>query len=181
MVGSKRRAVILSLIESMRDKGGWCGETHIQKGTYFLQELMKVPTEFDFILYKHGPFSFELRDELSNMRADMILEIQGHFPLGPSHIPGKGADSLKQYYPKTIRKYKEKVEFISEKLSGFGVAQLERVATSLYVTLNEKEGQSLTKRAEKIVALKPHIKIDQAIEATETIDTLIKEVEQTFS
>ena len=39
----KRYAIVLSLIEQLRERGGWCGETHIQKTTYFLQNLLKVP------------------------------------------------------------------------------------------------------------------------------------------
>lgn len=29
---------------------GWCGETHLQKAIYFLQTLLNVPTDFDYIL-----------------------------------------------------------------------------------------------------------------------------------
>lgn len=61
----QRDAVILSLIENLRAKGSWCGETHIQKATYFVQELLRVPLEFEFVLYKHGPYSFDLSDELT--------------------------------------------------------------------------------------------------------------------
>jgi len=69
----KRDVVILSLIENLKKKGSWCGETHIQKATYFLQELFDFPLGFEFILYKHGPFSFDLSDKLTAMRADMLL------------------------------------------------------------------------------------------------------------
>ncbi len=31
----QRDAVILSLIENLRAKGSWCGETHIQKSNIF--------------------------------------------------------------------------------------------------------------------------------------------------
>jgi hypothetical protein len=72
----KRDAVILSLIENLKKKGSWCGETHILKATYFLQELFDLPLGFEFILYKHGPFSFDLSDEFTAMRADMLLKIQ---------------------------------------------------------------------------------------------------------
>ena len=51
--------VITKLIETLRERGSWCGETHVQKAAFFLQELMEVPMRFNFILYKHGPFSFE--------------------------------------------------------------------------------------------------------------------------
>ena len=54
-----------------------------------------------------------------------------------------------------------------------GVADLERLATALYVTLNENlEGKS---REDKIIELKPHIKIDEAHEAVKNIDAIRKE------
>lgn len=55
-----RAAVLLNLVETLRSKGSWASETHFQKAAYFLQELLRVPLEFEFILYKHGPFSFGL-------------------------------------------------------------------------------------------------------------------------
>ncbi|MCL6557372.1 MAG: hypothetical protein K6U74_00970, partial [Firmicutes bacterium] len=61
----KRKALLLSLVKAMESQGSWCGETHIQKCSYFLQAMLGVPLGFEFILYKHGPFSFDLRDELT--------------------------------------------------------------------------------------------------------------------
>jgi hypothetical protein len=59
----QRASILLTLNEELRRAGSWAGETHMQKATYFLQELTRIPLEFDFVLYKHGPFSFDLRDE----------------------------------------------------------------------------------------------------------------------
>jgi hypothetical protein len=54
-----------------------------------------------------------------------------------------------------------------------GVADLERLATALFVTLNEKEeGKS---REIRITELKPHIRIDEAIEAVKKVDAIKKE------
>jgi len=54
-----------------------------------------------------------------------------------------------------------------------GVADLERLATALYVTLNENlPGKS---REIRITELKPHIKIDEANEAVKSIDAMRKE------
>jgi len=66
----RRAALLTQLIERLRRRGSWCGETHVQKATLFLQDLTRIPMGFDFILYKHGPFSFDLRDELTSLRAD---------------------------------------------------------------------------------------------------------------
>lgn len=50
----ERASVLLTLNEEMRKAGSWTGETHMQKAVFFLQELMHVSLELDFILYKHA-------------------------------------------------------------------------------------------------------------------------------
>jgi uncharacterized protein YwgA len=165
----KRSAIILSLIESLLENGSWCGETHIQKTTYFLQELLKVPLDLEFILYKHGPFSFDLSDELMAMRADMIVELQSRPPYGPSIVPGPTSGQLKRLFPKTLKKYEKKVKFIAKEMGGYNIAELERVATALYATLETQktkhEGKSQI--VSYITKIKPHISSDQASIAIE--------------
>ena len=39
----RRAAVLTRLVEQMRRNGSWCGETHMQKATLFLQNLVLVP------------------------------------------------------------------------------------------------------------------------------------------
>ena len=41
-----KRALLVSLVEKMKNGGSWCGETHVQKCVYFLQQLLKVPMNF---------------------------------------------------------------------------------------------------------------------------------------
>lgn len=162
-----RDAVLISLIKEMKARGSWCGETHIQKAAYFLQELMQVPMSFEFILYKHGPYSFDLSDEVTAMRADSLLEYKTRLPYGPSLFPTKEGQEFLIQYPKTLSKYAEKIQFIAEKIGTMGVADLERLATALYVTLNEnEEGKS---REIRITELKPHIRIDEAAEAVKKL------------
>lgn len=156
----QRDAVLISLIKEMKAKGSWCGETHIQKAAYFLQELMQVPTNFDFILYKHGPYSFDLSDEVTAMQADSLLEYKTRLPYGPSLFPTREGQEFLIQYPKTLSKYAEKIQFIAEKIGTMGVADLERLATALYVTLNENEVRK--SREIRINELKPHIRIDEA-------------------
>jgi hypothetical protein len=54
----EQSGLIAVLADSLRKRGSWAGETHIQKAGYLLQELLGVPLNMKFILYKHGPFSF---------------------------------------------------------------------------------------------------------------------------
>ena len=64
----KQKAIILKLLDSFKKHGSWCGETHIQKSAYCLKEIAGVPLDYEFILYKNGPFSFDLRDDLFFMQ-----------------------------------------------------------------------------------------------------------------
>ncbi len=172
----QRDAVILSLIENLRAKGSWCGETHIQKAMYFTQELLRVPLEFEFVLYKHGPYSFDLSDELTAMRADALLRLQLQpYPYGPSFIHGRGSKLIKKLYPRTLKKYEPMVKFVADKLGGKNVAELERLATALYVTREINTDNSIESRARCIHKLKPHVSLDEARDAISVVDTLIEE------
>ncbi len=169
----KRDAILLSLMNEMRQKGSWCGETHIQKATYFLQELLGVPLGFEFILYKHGPFSFDLSDEITAMRADALLRYQSREPYGPSLFPTDESQEFFAQFPKTLKKYAEEIQFVAEKIGTLGVADLERLATALYVTFNvDGKGKS---RENRITELKPHIKIDEASSAVKNVDAIRRE------
>jgi uncharacterized protein YwgA len=174
MKKSQRDAVLISLVREMINKGSWCGETHIQKAAYFLQALLGVPLEFDFILYKHGPFSFDLSDEITALRADALLRYKTKpYPYGPSIIPTDEAQSFLDSYPKTLKRYADQISFVADKLGNMGVVDLERLATALYVTLNQ-DGQS-GKRGEQISLLKPHISLEEANLAIKRADKVIGE------
>ncbi len=82
----QRFTLLLHMIGRLIEKGSWFGETHIQKCIYFLQEYYHVPSGYEYILYKHGPFSFELRDELTVMRADGLLSLIPRPPYGYSFL-----------------------------------------------------------------------------------------------
>ncbi len=113
MENLKRTSIILEFLDQLKKYGSWCGETHIQKAMYFLQELGDVPTGFPYVLYKHGPFSFDFRDELTALRADGLLEMTPRpYPYGPSLSVTESGRRLKAHYPKTLGKYQNKINFI---------------------------------------------------------------------
>lgn len=159
----------------MRHHGSWCGETHVQKSTFLAQQLAGVPLGFDFILYKHGPFSFDLRDELTSLRADglLLLEPQG-FPYGPKFKITESARKLQQKFPKTIKKHADALEFVAEKLADKQVDELERLATALFAKANFPD-QNEHERADWINKKKPHVDIDEALAALEEVDELKEE------
>lgn len=173
----QRAAVLLSLAKTLKDHGSWCGETHIQKATYFLQELLKVPMDFEFILYKHGPFSFDLSDEITAMRADALIKLQPQqFPYGPTILPGEGSRSLKRRFPRTLERYNHQVKFVAEKLGTKKVTELEKLATAYYVT--KTNSADTERRAHTINGLKPHISVEEALQAVQEIDEIIQESQE---
>jgi uncharacterized protein YwgA len=166
----RRDVILIRLIEALRERGSWCGETHIQKAAYLLQEMVGVPMGFDFILYKHGPFSFELRDELSVMRADGFVSLRVQDPAyGPSIVPEPQADVLRKRFPKTLKEHEARIEFIAERLNRKPVVELERLATAFYVLRQSGEKTEANTIAQEVHAMKPHIAADQALPAVRTV------------
>ena len=154
----RRTAVLLKLANDLWAQKSWCGETHLQKVTFLLQEMMGVPTEFDFVLYKHGPFSFALRDELSALRGYGLLEIhQQPYPYSPSLVVTSAGEKLCRRYPITLRRYGESISFVAKRLGDKGVGELERLATAFYVTSELGRKVASEKRASRLHDLKPHV------------------------
>src|SRR5690349_16049719 len=112
MNDTRRKVVLAALVDALHGHGGWAGETHVQKNAYFLEELLDVPFGYEFILYKHGPFSFDLRDELGGMRADTMLGLEPRPPYGPSLITTEVAASVEERFPKTLEKYQPAIDFV---------------------------------------------------------------------
>jgi len=174
----KRCSILLSLIRNLREQGSWCGETHIQKTTYFLQELLNIPLGFDFILYKYGPYSFDLTDELSAMRADKIVALQPKIPYGPSYIIDEVGHLVSKLYPTTLKKFNPQITFVADKLGNKNVSELERLATALYICSEIEPSTDIEKQAELINKIKPHISLTQAKDAIGLIDQFKKEAQE---
>ncbi len=175
----QREAVVAALDAKLAEQDSWCGETHLQKSVYFLQELVSVPTEFEYILYMYGPFSRELRGELGTMRADGFLELVPQpAPYGPTLVVTPAAErQLIERWPKTLRRYADGIEFVAEKLGGLGVGSLERLATALWMWREAPVADDTT-LAERIHELKPHVSVEQGREAVLQVQQMEREAEK---
>jgi uncharacterized protein YwgA len=171
----QRAAVLASLLKHLEEKGSWCGETHMQKATYFLQGLLEVPLGYDFILYKHGPFSFDLSDELGRLEADYLFEeVSQPRPYGPSYRLADDAwEKLMRWEGKAIERAENYVAFVADHLGDKNVSELERLATALYATI-DKRADAGNARARWIVGVKPHITLRQARDAVREVDSIIE-------
>jgi hypothetical protein len=145
----------------------------LQKAVYFLQVLLNVPTDFDYILYKYGPFSRELRAELASMRADGFLELVSQpQPYGPSlQATPVAKQRLIRRWPKTLKRHEAALDFVAAKLGTLGVGNLERPATALWV-LREMLGASTEDQAQRLHEIKPHVSLAEATKALKEVEKM---------
>lgn len=167
-----QQAILLRLLDIMKTKGSWCGETHVQKCAYFLKEGLRIPLDIEFILYKHGPFSFGLHELLGGMRGNYLIDVESRSPYGASLIVSDPGRNLIERFPKATSRYEEQMSFVGEHLAGRSVADLERLGTALYVKL-ESPGASIPTRAGRLTELKPHVSAEQAEQAVREVDALL--------
>jgi uncharacterized protein YwgA len=173
MTPLKRQAVLLSLVVRLRESGSWCGETHIQKTTYFLQGPFDVPLNFNFILYKYGPFSFDLNDELTALRADHLISIVPAGQYGAHLYPSETATEFLSRFPITVARYASEVNAVARQLGPKSVKDLERCATALYV-LRTYSNDSSVKQATELNRIKPHVTISEAEAALDEVRSFLE-------
>jgi hypothetical protein len=167
---SVRYALIIDLIKKLQSKGSWCGETHLQKATFIVQDLAKSRFGYKFIMYKHGPYSFDLKNELDAMKASNIIDFvfprQGY---GASIKPTEFGERLYETNKPSIRAYQKACEFVAEWFSAQDVKYLEKVATAYFVTSRHAR-EPVSSRAKRLNMLKPHVDIASAEEAVRIVD-----------
>ncbi|MBI2918982.1 MAG: hypothetical protein HYY01_13460 [Chloroflexi bacterium] len=178
LVGLRRQAVVADLIKRLAEAGSWCGETHVQKSMYLLDSL-GVPTDYKFVLYRHGPYSFDLHDDLVGMTATGILGVESRFPYGPSLEATRRAENVLRRFPKTTGKYAKQLDFVAKALAKGDMISLERLATAFYVTKRLGTLEGVERRARELNKLKPHVSLEQARLAVEHTDQLIEEIRRT--
>ena len=170
-------ALLTRLMEELRKNGSWCGETHVQKVAFFAQELTGIPMNFDFILYKHGPFSFDLRDEITSLRADGLVKLETRWPYGPQLLPTERSQYVQSLYPKTLKKYEKDIKFVTHQLGDKDVVELERIGTAFYINKCKKKKVSVDEIATRLTDLKPHISREDAINAIKTVNEIVTQVQ----
>jgi uncharacterized protein YwgA len=167
---SSRCALVVDLAKRLRAQGSWCGETHLQKALYILQDLSRSNLGYKFVIYKHGPYSFELNTDLTAMRAANILEFQ--FPregYGPKIAPTSFGERVFETNEENIQGYSQTMTFITDWFAASDVRHLEKVATAYYVTKKNPRDPAV-ERAKKLNSLKPHVDMQAAEEAVRIVD-----------
>jgi len=145
------------IIRILSEVHSWCGETHIQKTAYIAKSVKGVPLESKFILYKHGPYSFELNTVLNNMRSQNIATVAPQGSYGSSYSLNEGLwTALNRAAGRDLDAFDEQLNFVCGQLARKKVAELERIATAVYVRLNYGSLNE-DQQTRKLRELKPHI------------------------
>jgi hypothetical protein len=161
----QRSALVAMLADELKAHGSWSGETHLQKAAFLLQEALGVPLGYDFTLYKHGPFSFELRDDVHALRADGLLTLEPRpQPYGPTIVTTPRTELLEKRFPETRDRYASKVAKVAELVGPKGVISLERVATAFLLMRRHPDFED-AEVALELRRVKPHISEEGAAEA----------------
>ena len=168
----KRIAIILRLSDLLQTKGSWCSEAFLQKAVYFLQEITKLPTNYEFIFYKHSPLSFELKRELNSMRADQMIEVLIHQDFSyPCLCPTQVGKLVCIHYQKDLERFDPQISFVVDHFGNKPIGELEMLATYLYyVAKNDNIPGDIRLKAEEIHKLRPNFTKDQAIKAIKVVD-----------
>jgi uncharacterized protein YwgA len=173
-----RAAVISRLADRLHEQDSWAGETHLQKATYFLQEAVSVPLGYDFVLYKHGPFAFDLRDDLSSFAADRFIEVKPQrYPYGPRLETSENGRALQARFPKTLRAYGDAVDQVAAFIGDRGVGALERLGTALML-LKERYEESDDELAASLTDIKPHVTQASAVEAIREVRGFLRSLQE---
>jgi uncharacterized protein YwgA len=145
---------------------------------FILQDIAKANFGYKFIIYKHGPYSFDLSNELTEMRASGILELSflkdGY---GPSVRVTEFGERVFNVNKENVEKYDPAAQFLAEWFSASDVRHLERIATAYFVTAKNPRDPAI-ERARKLNSLKPHVDMQTAEQAMRIVDEKRQEVKR---
>ncbi|MCY4542738.1 MAG: hypothetical protein OXB95_10165 [Rhodobacteraceae bacterium] len=94
---------------------------------------------------------------------------------GPSFVTTKIGKKLQGDYPDGISRHERELNFVAGKLGDKDVMELERMATALYIALNDESNQSARMRALRLRQLKKHVSVKDSNEAVAEVDQIRSE------
>ena len=162
-----RHALILAMIEALQAQESRTGKTPIIKGLYLAKAAgLEVP--FELFLYKHGPYSTDIEDNLDQMKSYGAIEVEPAFDgYGVRLSPGVNASYLKQQAT-LLPEEQAMVERVCRFIRHKNVSLLERLATAAWIRKEEGIVDS-DEIAQRLNELKPHIGLPDAREADREI------------
>ena len=177
----QKAALISEMLDKMIHKGSWAGETHLQKCLFFLQEMRGVSTGYIFQIHHYGPFSFDLSDEIVQLKGDrLIVPFYRPYPYGPSLASSEASLHLRTYFTKTLGKYTNDIDFVVKHFGNLNANELGELSTAYYFILQDKTSSD-EEIAKKVNKAKPYISIPDSIDATKKVRKILYSTEEAIS
>lgn len=168
----RKHALILEVINGLKTSKSWTGKTHVQKTMFLVNEATSIQVPFEFVLYKHGPYSFDIETELEQMKSYSGISVQPVSSYGVELKPSDNADLIRSLAPLTPLE-KESIDKICLFVGNKGVVELERLATAVWIRRRERVTDP-HEVARRVNGLKPHISLAEAIEADSIVTADLK-------
>ena len=156
----QKHAIILAVIEHLKKHGSWTGKTHVQKALFLVSAATPVNVPFEFVLYKHGPYSFDVEAELEEMLSYGAVVIETD-PDGYGVVlrPGANASLIKRLV-RLPGEDEQAIEQVCVFIGERRVTELEPIATAAWIRVREQidDPQYV---AQRLRDLKPHISLPE--------------------
>ncbi|MCL4552942.1 MAG: hypothetical protein M1305_05250 [Candidatus Marsarchaeota archaeon] len=165
-----KKSLILEIVKDLRLVGSWAGRTHIQKTAYLLKELCRVDVGYDFTLYKHGPYSFQLDADIEDLRILGGLDYEiVRSEYGPRYKEGAAAHAFRQQADLcTLEAIQEMADFVRDK----DVKDLECLSTLVWC--GGASSADIPKVTECVLSLKPHLSEPVVTQAWSQLNCFVK-------
>jgi len=162
---TREMILVGGVVKALRGYHSWTGETHIQKTIFIAKHQKAVPFESEFVLYKHGPFSFDLSKSIVHMRSRGLLSTEANPGYGPSFSTNETLWlALDKTAGELYEEYSNTIDEVAKILAPKNVSELERITTAIYVENMLKNSDEVSKIAE-LRRIKPHISMELAEKA----------------
>jgi hypothetical protein len=168
-----KHALILGMVENLRNEGSRTGKTHIIKGLMLAAAAKAEDVPFEFFLYKHGPYSTDIEENLEQMQSYGALTIAPAFDgYGVILKPGEMARYAKLRAPLSEEEEKA-IGRVCQLIRSKNVGQLERLATAAWIRtrLGIQESDAV---ALKLTELKPHVSLSDALDADREVSAFLQ-------
>lgn len=128
--------LLLKTVSLCNDNNVSCSDIRIQKILYLVN--IKKKLTYNFVMYKNGPHSFELQDDIAKLKAYMIIKETYKSNLVGLSIYNE--DIIKGFINSTLEKnLSDELEIIFNMVKELSVKQLEELTTNIYFEKNVSE------------------------------------------
>jgi hypothetical protein len=132
-----KHALILAVVEGLRQQGNWTGKTHVQNTLFLLDASGLLKTPFNFVFYDAGPYPLDFIPEFEQMKSYLALTFDAtDSRYGVKLLPGAKAWEVKQRAPLSPEA-QEAIETICRFVGRKNVAELGPLALAVWIRTRE--------------------------------------------